>query len=82
MIEFFGVFAIYLVGSLVLTIAFLVAWARNFAETRQFMHAGLAVVGTFLITDMFLLWLAGLDAVNRSAASAIATCCAPASASE
>ncbi len=73
MIQFFGVFAIYLVGSLVLTIAFLVAWARNFAETRQFMHAGLAVVGTFLITDMFLLWLAGLDAVNRSAASAIAT---------
>ena len=71
--QFLGVFAIYLVGSLVLTIAFLVAWARNFAETRQFMHAGLTVVGVFLITDIFLLWLAGLDAVGRSALSVVAT---------
>ena len=71
--QFFGVLAIYLVGNLVLTIAFLIAWARNFAETRQFMHAGLAVVGAFLVTDIFLIWLAGLDAIDRSTVSVIAT---------
>ena len=66
------IFAIFVIGSFIMTIAFLVAWARNFAATRQYMHAGLAIVGIFLVTDVFLLWMVGLDSVNRSLASGIA----------
>ena len=70
--QFLGVFAIFLIGNLIMTIAFLVAWAKNFAETRQFMHAGLAVVSVFLVIDVFLIWLIGLDTIDRSLASGIA----------
>ncbi|MDJ0747995.1 MAG: CPBP family intramembrane metalloprotease [Woeseiaceae bacterium] len=65
------VFAIFVIGSVIMTVAFLVAWAKNFAETRQFMPAGLAIVGAFLILDVTLLWLVGLEAVDWSPAAGI-----------
>ena len=71
--QLFPVFVIFVVGNLIMTIAFLVAWARNFAETRRFMDAGLTIVAIFLVTDAFLIWLAGVDAIERSPAVLIAT---------
>jgi len=70
--QLLGVFAIFLIGNLIMTIAFLVAWAKNFAETRQFMHAGLSIVGVFLLIDFFVIWLIGVDAIERSLPSGIA----------
>ncbi len=66
------VFAIYVIGSVIMTIAFLVAWAKNFAETRQFLPAGLAIVGVILILDVMLIWWVGLEAVDRSPVAGIA----------
>ena len=55
MSEISWTFVAFLAATASLTVAYLIFWVRNFAETKVFMRAGLTFVGIFLLIEVVML---------------------------
>ncbi len=69
--------SLWVVGLLVavniaISIAFLVAWARNFAETVQFTRTGLPIIALFAGAEIVMFGLVGQEMVDKSPLTIIA----------
>ncbi len=53
-------------ANIAISIAFLVAWVRNFAETGQFTRAGLAIIAIFVVAEIVMIGLVGQEIADRS----------------